>query len=160
MASSVLPATMGTYHQMYHQIYAYGNISNYGNIILTNETQPVYNAFTAIGAASLYLKNATDNNFDIYGQTDLYNLIIDKGIDTGDILLFEEISIEPGDTVLDLRNKSAICNFKLFLEAINRISEGNILIKKQLPNEGKQYFVMHPRIKEIIDSRLELLKLS
>lgn len=83
--NSVLP-DMGDYHKIFHQIYAYGNITNSGKIRLTNQSQPVYNAFTTNGAASLYFKNATDNSFTIYDSTLLYNLIIDKGTDRTYIL--------------------------------------------------------------------------
>lgn len=79
---------------------------------------------------------------------------IDKGIDTGDILLFKTIPIESGDTIEDLRNKSGIVNIELFFAAIKCISENKLGRTRQLKDGGKQYFVMHPRLRSIVESRL------
>ncbi|MBN1182814.1 MAG: hypothetical protein JXB49_11040 [Bacteroidales bacterium] len=84
--SSTLPDVMGDYHKMYHQLYAYGDITNNGTIQLTNQSQPDYIDFTATGAVSLYMMNASNNTFNIYGITNLYNFIIDKGTDRTYIL--------------------------------------------------------------------------
>lgn len=80
--------------------------------------------------------------------------IIDKGIDTGDILSFREIPIENGDTIADLRNKSAIANFILFAEVIAGFTSHTIYRKKQLPHEGRQYFVMHSRLRSCVERSL------
>jgi len=82
--------------------------------------------------------------------------LIDRGIDTGDILLFREIPIEQGDTIDDLRNKSAIANFLLFADAIAGFSAGDIQRRSQSPESGKQYFVMHPRLKSCVERRLSM----
>lgn len=79
---------------------------------------------------------------------------IDKGIDTGDILLFKTIPVESGDTIEDLRNKSGILNIELFYTAIKCISENKLGRTRQLKDEGKQYFVMHPRLRSFVENRL------
>ena len=79
---------------------------------------------------------------------------IDKGIDTGDILMFKTIPVESGDTIEDLRNKSGIVNIELFYTAIKCISENKLERTTQLKDEGKQYFVMHPRLRSIVENRL------
>lgn len=79
---------------------------------------------------------------------------IDKGIDTGDILFFKNIPVEAGDTIEDLRNKSGTINIELFYTAINCISDDNLIRVRQLKNEGKQYFVMHNRLRSIVENRL------
>ncbi|RZK04230.1 MAG: hypothetical protein EOO46_17040, partial [Flavobacterium sp.] len=80
---------------------------------------------------------------------------IEKGIDTGDILLFKEITKEPGDKIVDLREKSSIINVELILEAVNNLCHGNQKRIKQYPEEGKQYFVMHPRLKLVLEKKLQ-----
>jgi len=80
--------------------------------------------------------------------------MIDRGIDTGDILSFREIPIEKGDTIDDLRNKSAIANFIQFSEVIAGFSNRDIVGRRQLPEEGRQYFVMHPRLKSYVAGKL------
>jgi folate-dependent phosphoribosylglycinamide formyltransferase PurN len=93
-----------------------------------------------------------------YGKTIGVTMhLIDRGIDTGDILFFREIPIEQGDTIDDLRNKSAIANFLLFADAVAGFSAGNIRRKSQSPESGKQYFVMHPRLKSCVERKLSAL---
>lgn len=90
-----------------------------------------------------------------YGRTIGVTLhFIDKGIDTGDILFFKTIPIETGDTIEDLRNKSGIVNIELFYTAIKCISDNKLLRTKQFKDEGKQYFVMHQRLRSIVENRL------
>jgi folate-dependent phosphoribosylglycinamide formyltransferase PurN len=79
---------------------------------------------------------------------------IARGIDTGDILLFEEIPIVDGDTIDSLRAKSAAVNMELFAEAIKRLREGTASRTEQKLEDGKQYFVMHPRLREIAQRRI------
>ena len=90
-----------------------------------------------------------------YGRTIGVTLhFIDKGIDTGDIIFFKSIPVGSGDTIEDLRNKSGIVNIELFYTAIKSISDDKLIRTKQFKGEGKQYFVMHPRLRSIVESRL------
>lgn len=79
---------------------------------------------------------------------------IDKGIDTGDILMFKKIQIESGDTVEDLRDKSGIVNLELLSSVIESLSNGSLARTRQLKGEGKQFFVMHPRLKNLVEKKL------
>lgn len=90
-----------------------------------------------------------------YGRTIGVTLhFIDKGIDTGDILFFKTIPVETGDTIEDLRNKSGIINIELFYTAIKCMSDNKLLRTRQFKSEGKQYFVMHQRLRSIVENRL------
>lgn len=79
---------------------------------------------------------------------------IERGIDTGDILLFKEIAIEPGDRITDLREKSVVTNVELIIEAITKLEKSNLIRIKQQPSDGKQFFTMHPRLKKILERKL------
>ncbi len=79
-STSNLPP-QGEFHDIFHQIYAYGDFTNNGTVSFTNQSAPDYNDFTDGGAVSLYMKGAADNQMKLYNTTDLYNLIIDKGSD-------------------------------------------------------------------------------
>jgi len=83
---------------------------------------------------------------------------IARGIDTGDILLSKEIPIDDADTIETLRAKSVAVNVELFVECIKRLREGHIDRIEQLPEQGKQYFVMHPRLKRVAERRIEILR--
>ena len=82
---------------------------------------------------------------------------IDTSIDRGDILLFEEIPIEKGDTITSLREKSVDINVKLMIDVIKLLLQQKINRAKQKPEDGKQYFVMHSRLKSIAEKKLTQL---
>jgi folate-dependent phosphoribosylglycinamide formyltransferase PurN len=90
-----------------------------------------------------------------YGRTIGVTLhFIARGIDTGDILLFKEIPIEPGDCISDLREKSSMISVDLIIEGIHRLNNGNLRRTKQLPEDGKQYFAMHSRLIKVLEEKL------
>lgn len=78
--------TVGQYHSINHQFRVGGNLTNYGTILLTNQVAPVYNEFSSTGAVTLTFYGASNNSMLLYGTTNLYELIIDKGIDRTYIL--------------------------------------------------------------------------
>lgn len=80
---------------------------------------------------------------------------IDTGIDTGDILLFREIPIEIGDTIASLRARSLPISVELAAEGINMLKRGELVGVKQNAEDGKQYFVMHRRLKSIVEEELK-----
>lgn len=79
---------------------------------------------------------------------------IDQGIDTGDILMFKEIPVEEGDNISGLRAKSTPISVDLVAECIQLLKQGNMTGKKQQPEEGLQYFVMHPRLNSLIERNI------
>lgn len=79
---------------------------------------------------------------------------IDAGIDTGDILQFKEIPVSKGDAIENLRAKSQIISIELILNFIENVKNDQWQRIKQRPEEGKQYFVMHPRLKKIAQKNL------
>jgi hypothetical protein len=64
-----------------HTVVVNGNFTNNGTVRFTNQLYPVYNAFPANGAATVYFRGAKDNKLTCNGTTDLYNLVLDKGVD-------------------------------------------------------------------------------
>ena len=85
---------------------------------------------------------------------------VDPKIDTGGIIATQEIPIECGDTIKSLREKSNIASNQLLLQTIKKMikNNGKILSRTQEANEGKQYFVIHPRLRAIVESKLETIK--
>jgi folate-dependent phosphoribosylglycinamide formyltransferase PurN len=80
---------------------------------------------------------------------------IDRGIDTGDILLTRELPLEKGDDFALLRGRIQVLGIELLAECITLIEENRLLGKVQAKEDGKQYFVMHPRLAEIAQRRLD-----
>lgn len=75
-----MPAT-GEYHNIFHQFRVGGDFINRGSVRLTNQTAPVYNQFADNGAVTLRFYGGANNIMQLYGLTDLYNLVVEKGTD-------------------------------------------------------------------------------
>ncbi|MHC1703482.1 MAG: beta strand repeat-containing protein [Tenuifilaceae bacterium] len=75
------------YYTQFHSVIIKGDFTNNGTVRFTNLSYPVYDAFpptasgATSGAASVYFQGLTDNTITCDGQTDFYNLILDKGTD-------------------------------------------------------------------------------
>jgi len=80
---------------------------------------------------------------------------INQDIDRGDILLFEELPIKKGETIASLRAKVQPLYVKKIIEIISLGEQGKLARRKQKAEQGKQYFVMHPRLREIVEKKLK-----
>ncbi|HCI56399.1 MAG TPA: hypothetical protein DFI01_10830, partial [Bacteroidales bacterium] len=74
------------YYELHsHRIQVYGNFTNNGTVRFTNLPYPVYNSFPPIvngpttGFATVYFNGLSDKTLTCNGQTDFYNLVLDKG---------------------------------------------------------------------------------
>lgn len=79
-ASSLVPR----YYDIYHKVYIGGNLYNKGGIvkfISDNITYPRYTTLTTEGAATVRFYGLNNTVLQCDGQTDFYNLILDKGND-------------------------------------------------------------------------------
>ena len=83
---------------------------------------------------------------------------IDRGIDTGAVLNFSEITRSLGDSIADLRHKSTPLGLKMLIEFLRSPSIFNDNMEVQHPTMGKQYFNMHHEIKMIVEARLRDFK--
>lgn len=124
---------VGSYHAIYHQFYIGGNFNNQGIARFTNQTNPDYNDFYTGGAANVFFTGARDNIATLNGQTDFYNLIIDKGVDQTYVL---EI------------NSSANSNFMLF--------GPNVLVHRT----GSPFSSSNPEVRKPLWIRNGTLKLT
>ena len=76
-----MPFTDGkTYHSIYHQLEIWGDFTNNGIARFTNQDAPIYNQFADNGV-TVRFKGTNNNTALLNGQTDFYNLIINKGTD-------------------------------------------------------------------------------
>ena len=124
---------VGSYQLIYHQCYIGGNFNNQGIARFTNQTNPDYDDFYTGGAANVFFTGATDNTVTLNGQTDFYNLIIDKGVDQTYIL---EI------------NATADANFRLF--------GPNVLVHQT----GSPFSASNPEVRKPLWIRNGTLKLT
>lgn len=80
---------------------------------------------------------------------------VDPGIDTGDILEREPVAVEPGDTLLSIRAKQQKLAQRLLLRAVERIDAGTAERMPQALEEGRQFYRMHPALRQAVARSLE-----
>jgi hypothetical protein len=69
------------YDKNTHRIIINGDFTNHGTVRFTNLDHPIYDNFPSQGAATVYFMGNSSNLLYCNGQTDFYNLVLDKGID-------------------------------------------------------------------------------
>jgi methionyl-tRNA formyltransferase len=79
---------------------------------------------------------------------------VDAGIDTGDILKRGHVLVEQGDTLDTMREKQRQLSAELLYEATLEIGEGRCVRIPQAPDEGKQYYRMHPALRARTEAKL------
>lgn len=93
-------APFNDYYDRYsHRVEVFGDFTNSGTVRFTNLDYPVYGARATNGFATVYFRGATNSTLTCDGQTDFYNLVLDKGVD---------------QTYKLTVNPSAYGNFRLF----------------------------------------------
>ena len=80
--------------------------------------------------------------------------LMDKGVDTGPILLKRSLTLEPDDTFASLRRRIEPMMVQLMLEGLRGLNGGSCRPSEQRPEQGRQYYVMHPRLVNCAQRRL------
>jgi methionyl-tRNA formyltransferase len=73
---------------------------------------------------------------------------MNEGLDTGPILLRRRIELERGCSFDTIRERIGPEMVNLMLEGIRGLRDGTIETETQALSDGRQYYVMHPRIYE------------
>lgn len=82
--------------------------------------------------------------------------LVDEGLDTGEILVQRELALQPGDTIKTVTDRNYYINkWQVFIEALLKVQRGELRGIKQQNHQGKQYFMMHPKLAKIVDLTLE-----
>ncbi len=81
---------------------------------------------------------------------------MDKGVDTGPILLVRTIQPHAGESFSEIRMRLEVEMVRGMLEGIRGIAAGVLEAHAQAAQDGRQYFVMHPRVKKIAEQRLQV----
>lgn len=79
---------------------------------------------------------------------------MDNGVDTGPILLKKKISPKSDATFEEIRAELETRMVELMIEGIKELRSGNFVAQPQEQKDGRQYFVMHPRLKKVAETRL------
>lgn len=79
---------------------------------------------------------------------------VDPGVDTGDIIATESVPLFPGDTLNDVRSRASARQPELLAHITNVALAGPLPRRLQRPEEGRQYFTMHPWLRAVAEQRL------
>ncbi|HTX80451.1 MAG TPA: formyl transferase, partial [Longilinea sp.] len=92
-----------------------------------------------------------EDHFDQVGQT-LH--LMDAGVDTGPILLQRRLDLRPGDTIASIRTRLEARMPSLMLEGLRGLRDETLKPQPQRLEDGQQYFVMHPRVRRMVERKL------
>jgi hypothetical protein len=80
--------------------------------------------------------------------------LVEEGIDTGPILLRQEIAIARAETFASLRRKHQDVAADLLVRACLQLLDGAARPEPQAPADGRQYYRMHPALRRRAETRL------
>ncbi len=82
--------------------------------------------------------------------------LIDTGIDTGDIILVETVDAAGADSIGELRDRVDVAQVEALGRVVRWVIENGKLPPKyaQRADEGRQYFAMHPELRELLEAHL------
>ncbi|MCD6441959.1 methionyl-tRNA formyltransferase [bacterium] len=99
------------------------------------------------GKLPQYRGSSTLNWMIINGETKggVAIILIDAGIDTGDIIAKESFEIRPNDTIKEVIYKTDKIFPRLLIKVIRQIKNGTVKRKPQPPGKGTYYHTRYPR---------------
>lgn len=80
--------------------------------------------------------------------------LMDKGVDTGPIL--KNVGLEPGNwkSFSQIRAALEVSMVEMMLDGVRGFRDKTITPRPQNPNDGRQYYVMHPRVRTAAELQL------
>ncbi len=79
---------------------------------------------------------------------------MDRGVDTGPILLRQPEQVQPGDTLARIRRRLEPKMVRLMMRGLRGLRDGSVGSQEQSSEDGRQYFVMHPRLKVVAEKKV------
>ena len=80
--------------------------------------------------------------------------LMDQGVDTGPILIKSNLNPTKNDSFKSIREKLEVKMVELMIEGVKGFRDNIITSHPQEKNEGRQYYVMHPRVSEFANKKL------
>lgn len=79
---------------------------------------------------------------------------MDRGVDTGPLLLQHHETLRAEDSIESIRARLEPRMIELVLNGIRGLQSGTLEPTPQVVDKGKQYYVMHPRLKKLVERKL------
>lgn len=92
-------------------------------------------------------------------QTGITLHLMDQGVDTGPIVLTQPIPPLPGEDLQSLRARFLPAMVQLMLEGLNGLRDGHLEPLPQASSDGRQYYVMHPRLRQSASDQVRSMML-
>ena len=80
---------------------------------------------------------------------------VDEGVDTGDIILRRYLGVSPGGTLEELREQVIKLSVEALADVVEMIESDSYQREPQDPKTGKQFYPIHPKLQDIVCSKLE-----
>lgn len=80
---------------------------------------------------------------------------MNEGLDTGPILLKRPFSISKNESFGAVRSRLIPMSIELILEGVRGLRDGVVVPKNQSAGDGRQYYVMHPRMYDFASNKLK-----
>lgn len=80
---------------------------------------------------------------------------VDKGVDTGAVLYREEIDISECRSIAAMRQKLSMQQHLALARATRLFIDQQIRPEAQTQASGKQYYIMHERLKQVVEGKLQ-----
>ncbi len=93
---------------------------------------------------------------DTLPQVGLTLHLMDAGVDTGPILRLHRKQLRPGDEIPSVRRQLEPEMVRLVVEGVRDLERGRLKATPQNPEDGRQYFVIHPRLARIAAAKLNM----
>ena len=82
---------------------------------------------------------------------------VDAGVDTGDIVATQPVPVRPGDTLAAVRARANECQLDLLSRTVAAACGTELPRLTQKPQDGRQYYTLHPRLRAVAEARLASL---
>lgn len=80
--------------------------------------------------------------------------LMDRSVDSGPIILKRTINPNSGESFAIIRERLEVLMVKLMIEGICGLRDGTLRPRTQKAVDGRQYYVMHPRVKQFAEQQL------
>ncbi len=108
--------------------------------------------YRGIGVTEWPVLEASESAAPLLGVT-LH--IMDTGVDSGPIIEEKRIMLDSGDEIHDLDQKYLPEMVRLMISGVKKARDGNLELIQQKSEDGKQYFMLHDRMKEIASKKIK-----
>ena len=77
--------------------------------------------------------------------------LMDAGVDSGAILMRRNLTPQKRESLQQVRTRLEVLMVRMMVEGVCALRDGSVQTQAQLAHDGRQYYVMHPRVREFAE---------